>query len=184
MIIKSNRRLVLKQIPKSKPLVPTEKDKEQAHIAVDMLVYCSCLMLANMELVESLILEGNYKHNRKNKVNYFREKSYQVYGECCRVFGGEDNALCEEFDRRAGILFDKVNKSVLLEGSEKWYQIICSLSRIIEKLNRQLELSYYFRQAEYLYNANHKLECLGYNYNEVIKTIILNCGRIECEITD
>lgn len=164
--------------------IPTEHDKEQAYIAVDMLVYCSCLMLANMELVESLISENKYKYNVKNRVKYFREKSFKVYSECCRVFGGEETSLCEEFGRRAGVLFDKINKNVYFKGSEKWYQIICSLSIIIEKRNRQLETTYYFRQAEYLYNADKRLECLKYTSNEVVDTIILGLGRVECEIVD
>lgn len=185
MITRSNGRVVLKRVPQSRPAVPTDKDKEQAHIAVDMLVYCSCLMMMHGHLVESLIKEGKYRHRTKYQVKKFGDKSYQVYGECCRVFGGEDNQLCDEFGRRAGILFEKINKSVYFEGgSEKWYQIICSLSRIIEKRNRQLETSYYFRQAEYLYNADRKLDCLGYTSNDVVDSIILGLGRVECEIID
>lgn len=154
--------------------IPTEKEIEQSEIAVKVLTYCSCLMMAHFELVECLISEGKFKHTIKHRVKQLGVHSDNVYKECCRVFLGEDSYLCDGFGNKSGQLFTHIKNNVGFSGSEKWYQIICSLSRLIEQQNEKLEFRIRFYQAKYLYNAEDKLSDLKYESNHIVDRIIKN----------
>lgn len=153
-------------------MTPTDREKEMAGIAVKMLVYCSALYMSYLELADSLRKEGRYKHRTKVEIKRLIQTSYDVYRECCRVFQGEDSPMCDRFGEMAGELMVAVKENVGFSGSEKWYQIACSLSVLIEHKNRLLEDVYYFRQAEYLYDAERRLKGLGYTKNKAVEIII------------
>lgn len=127
-----------------------EKEKELTIKAKFMLVYIACINYAMYGLESELRASGKYRHKVAHYFKIAQKIANDAHNNAYAMFAsGENNVgpmYNEEFDR----IWAEIDECVLLPDSEKDYNIIMALSRIVGKLTKEIEFMYYFPLADHI----------------------------------
>lgn len=145
---------------------PTEDDVKYVLIAVRMLSYIGALDYALFEFQDALQSAGHFRHAVKRIVLQSQALVMAVHSEAYRALGTISTPATRQYNDMAEATFAKCQECILLNGEEKPYNIVISLCRLIEKLNKQLKGRYDFAPARKLYRIPSLLSvCQLHDYD-------------------
>lgn len=153
------------------PTKPSEKDMKYVPIAVKMLTYVACLNYAMLDLGDDLEADGKMRHEVKRRYTMATEIVQAAHGRAYNMLNTLNEQAAREYNDRMDETYKKIQECVLLEGTERSYNIVVSLSRLIERMNREISPRYDFAPARPIRKIPGMLSCAGVKDYE-IDTII------------
>lgn len=154
-----------------------EKEKELTIKAKFMLVYIACINYAMYGLEAELRVSGKYRHKVAHYFKIAQKIANDAHNWAYNMFSTGVNdvgpAYNEEFDR----VWEKIDRCILLPDSEKDYNIIMALSRIVARISKEVIAMYYIPVTENITRIPSLLEGLGiedYKVDNIIERNIKN----------
>lgn len=154
---------------------PTEEEKRLNERAVRMLTFVACLNYAMIDLETDLKMAGKLQNQKQRRYFYMawriagdaHQRAYKMLVSANEKVGYEYNKALDE-------TWAKIEDSVLLQGVERSYGIVCALCRLIGSLNKELGHRYYFAPAEPIARIPHIMDVQGIDDKGIDRIIDLN----------
>lgn len=127
--------------------VPAEDEKRLAYRAVRMLNYVASLNYAMYELEEDMRAAGRYRQNVARYCAMARRIVNNAHDAAFRMLVSVSKGVGREYNDATDATWQAIDAAVLLQSPERGYNIVCALARLIEGLNAELGMRYYFEPA-------------------------------------
>jgi hypothetical protein len=114
-----------------------------------------------LDFEESLRGEGRFRHNVKRVFNLCNANVVNAHESAYRMLHRVNEVSSKQYNDNTDYFWCKIGEMVTLGGLEGSYNVVISLSRLIEKYNTMLLGRYDFAPAVRLYNFSSKFDFLG-----------------------
>lgn len=102
---------------------------------VSAVVYTAVLNGMMYDLIDSLKADKLYNDRAKKILRMLHHSANDAHAEIYRVFNGAIEGFGRLYNERYDLTMAAIERNVLLQGGEKYYNIVLTLLRLIEKNN-------------------------------------------------
>lgn len=155
--------------------IPTEEEKRLSFRAVRMLTFVACLNYAMIDLETDLKMAGKLQNPKQRRYFYMAKRiAGDAHQTAYKMLASISKNVGYEYNKALDVTWAKIEDSVLLQGVERSYSIVCALCRLIGSLNKELGHRYYFAPAEPIARIPHIMDVQGIEDREIDRIIDLN----------
>lgn len=164
------------QIEKSEqpPQMSPEEIQKLTDTAIRMLNFTGCLNYAIDDLKTELQQSGLFKGIVPRCYSFARRAIINAHGKGYRMLSKININAGYQYNDSVDSTWAKIDRCVLLSSPERAFNIIMALCRIIQRLNMELGLKYYFTPAEVVGTIPSKLDCVKIQDYRIDNIIELN----------
>lgn len=102
---------------------------------IGAVVYTAVLNGEMYDLIDTLKDERQYNDRAKKVLRMLHHSANYAHGEIYRVFNNAIDGFGRLYNERYDLTMQAIERNVLLQGGEKYYNIVLTLLRLIEKNN-------------------------------------------------
>lgn len=156
------------------PQMPTEDEKRLTNTAIQMLNYVACLNYAMDDLEHDLRTTGQMQGLTARCFNVSRRIIVDAHDRAYKMLVNVSRSVGREYNSAMDATWRRIDDCVLLPPPERGYNIVVALCRLVERLNRELGMRYYFQPAKAIATIPAKLNGVKFHDYRLDNIIVLN----------
>lgn len=168
------------RVPHRLPKRPTEVEQRMADAAVDMLVLIQMLPYILCDVREELEAIGQYRHIVKRRLLQAEGIVFVVAEPAYQIFARFNPETAKGFLDRVDRLYQRMKDDHRQHSVEVAVSFLDTACRLIEKLNHQIERTYYFDHADPLYKIPRLLDCIPGQRHDMTTQIVEALQTVKC----
>lgn len=164
----------LRRIEKVERDISSPKEQHLARIAVRMLNFVACLNYAIDDLEADLRQSGRLCGTVARCFNISRRIVINAHSAAYKMLISIHNSVGRQYNSAMDEAWSRIDKCVLIPPPERGYNIVVALCRLVERLNRELGMRYYFQPAKAIATIPAKLNGIKFRDYRLDNIIELN----------